>query len=1049
MGRVILIITCVLSFISTYGQNTFFTLIDEAYAGVTPALGGGYYVIGETKRQEPFTYKLHYLDDNGDKVWTRSYGSINYQSTERQISIYQLPDSTIWIGQYDSIFKLSRVGDILVRAKSPATSSSTSTLMGSGCIKVYHQNNKVYFVWTSGDVSVHDATTGSLIWLYKRRDTGRDDRFIKDLHVDGSSIYACGDSNGTNGIYSATYGKVLKIEPTGNIVGNGIFNPPYNNGTTSSNHAILAAIKLHSNGYLYTAGFIQVGPAQRNVYVMKIDTNLNLIWDKNVHFANQVLGQTTVRTIIETADGNMIAAGQQANGSLGLLVKFDVDGNKLWARTLPYCTNIRDITETADGGLLLAANFYIASQSRYNSAVIKLDAFGNIRHALIKGNVFVDLDSDTIRDANEPGVPSRLVMSTSQPYYALTNTNGDYEIMLLDTGSMAFKLSIPTHFSPNYPNSDSITVQVPQLDSVYAGNNFALTKVGQVEDIEISFSPGGARSSSLQSVFVTVRNIGNVTAIQPLVKLKYDPLLATPFSSSSVYTTVGDTLVWQLPNIPIFKSTSFQVNFDLVNDTSGSILKYVAIVNTPASDSTPSNNIDSTAQTMRNSYDPNNKLSFNAAESLQGYFTELDSKMEYVINFQNTGNDSAYSVLLIDTLDLSVLDIKSLDIISASHSYQVTLSNEGILKFLFADIYLPDSATNPITSQGFVRFSMDVNGGLPNNTLILNQAGIYFDANTVVKTNFTSNTFVLCDSTNKYTLSDYSACSGDTVLATYTGIGASDLLWNIAGNITVNEPMLNYIADTLTYIPFALQTKLGACVKTVTDSLQTTQANPISIFWQNRKLCEGDTAMLVSTEPGSQWYSGSQALASGNSVVIDESGNYFATANSNGCLSVSNTISVDFDPVPAQPSISFANNELIASVVADKYVWYFNGTVLPDSTQSIAPTNDGEYTVVAISADCQSSISNDFRYQTIGISTNFNGSIKLYPNPTSGVFTLETTAGVGKTNIEVYNMIGETILIEQLTGYKIVFNLEKYPAGLYVVTLVNSQGRSHLLLTKQ
>ena len=63
-----------------------------------------------------------------------------------------------------------------------------------------------------------------------------------------------------------------------------------------------------------------------------------------------------------------------------------------------------------------------------------------------------------------------------------------------------------------------------------------------------------------------------------------------------------------------------------------------------------------------------------------------------------------------------------------------------VMKFNFANILLPDSATNPAKSQGEVTYTIKPKTGLANGTVINNTANIVFDYNKPVRTNTTINT---------------------------------------------------------------------------------------------------------------------------------------------------------------------------------------------------------------------------------------------------------------------------------------------------------------------
>lgn len=140
----------------------------------------------------------------------------------------------------------------------------------------------------------------------------------------------------------------------------------------------------------------------------------------------------------------------------------------------------------------------------------------------------------------------------------------------------------------------------------------------------------------------------------------------------------------------------------------------------------------------RGSWDPNDKQA-----QPQGYgnmhYIEPNTPITYKIRFQNTGTDTAFRVVLIDTLSQH-LDPATLQIHVASHNYTWQLSSQGVLQFFFDNIMLPDSNVNELASHGFVEFSIQQKPNLPIGTTITNQAAIYFDFNAPVITNETYHT---------------------------------------------------------------------------------------------------------------------------------------------------------------------------------------------------------------------------------------------------------------------------------------------------------------------
>ncbi|MCC6282252.1 MAG: DUF11 domain-containing protein [Saprospiraceae bacterium] len=137
-------------------------------------------------------------------------------------------------------------------------------------------------------------------------------------------------------------------------------------------------------------------------------------------------------------------------------------------------------------------------------------------------------------------------------------------------------------------------------------------------------------------------------------------------------------------------------------------------------------------------YDPNDKQGFPLGYG-SDHRIRPGQQLEYLIRFQNTGTDTAFTVQVRDTLS-PWLDPGTLRAGAASHPYTWSLSSSGVLSFKFDNIMLPDSNVNLSGSQGFVSFQIGQRAGVPLETQILNSAAIYFDFNEPVITNQTLHT---------------------------------------------------------------------------------------------------------------------------------------------------------------------------------------------------------------------------------------------------------------------------------------------------------------------
>src|SRR5690606_32836916 len=80
-------------------------------------------------------------------------------------------------------------------------------------------------------------------------------------------------------------------------------------------------------------------------------------------------------------------------------------------------------------------------------------------------------------------------------------------------------------------------------------------------------------------------------------------------------------------------------------------------------------------------FDPNIKVGYPVGLT-NDHKVSPNLNMRYIINFQNTGNDTAFTVILRDTLD-SALDITSVKSGVSSHAYTFEINGPRVLTWIF------------------------------------------------------------------------------------------------------------------------------------------------------------------------------------------------------------------------------------------------------------------------------------------------------------------------------------------------------------------------------
>ena len=133
---------------------------------------------------------------------------------------------------------------------------------------------------------------------------------------------------------------------------------------------------------------------------------------------------------------------------------------------------------------------------------------------------------------------------------------------------------------------------------------------------------------------------------------------------------------------------------------------------------------------------------------------------------------------------------------------------------------------------------------------------------------------------------------------------------------------------------------------------------------------------------------------------------------------------------------------------ASTYTW--NPGSLTGSAVAVTPTVNTTYTVNGLNSfGCPGATTITQVVQSCtGVmdlnSANFQ--LKLYPNPTTGMFTIELSSMNASATLEIYNAIGQLVMSSELTSYSTIVNTDQITKGVYVVRV--KEGNAVIKTTK-
>jgi uncharacterized repeat protein (TIGR01451 family) len=193
--------------------------------------------------------------------------------------------------------------------------------------------------------------------------------------------------------------------------------------------------------------------------------------------------------------------------------------------------------------------------------------------------------------------------------------------------------------------------------------------------------------------------------------------------------------------------------------------------------------LDIDCQAIIGAFDPNDKQGYPLGYD-DTHKIDANQDIEYKIRFQNTGNDTAFNIVIRDTIS-EKLDISSIEFGVGSHSYKAEIFPNRSLKFSFENILLVDSFKNEPKSHGFVKYKIKQKKNLPIGTNITNEASIYFDFNEPIVTNKTSHIISIKDVLNDISTTNNLKFSMTIAPNPFSGVTTLDIPIDIIGMLEI------------------------------------------------------------------------------------------------------------------------------------------------------------------------------------------------------------------------------------------------------------------------
>jgi uncharacterized repeat protein (TIGR01451 family) len=546
------------------------------------------------------------------------------------------------------------------------------------------------------------------------------------------------------------------------------------------------------------------------------------------------------------------------------------------------------------------------------------------------------------------------------------NASGIYEIVLTDFNGCSRNKSI-LFSGPSYPGDF---------------------------DLNANMICNAFRPDTNTNIWLNAFNDGCDTVSGQLIFI-LDNQCTLNYSFPSPTSINGDSLIWNFSALN-YNSAHIMPHLNVYNSASlaiGDSVHFKLIMTPIFGDVYTINNIKNYAFPVTNGYDPNDKKIYpNGICNPQ--FILNGEILTYTIRFQNTGNDEAYNIYVIDSID-SNLDINSVRVVGSSHSMTTEILPGQVLKFKFDNIMLIDSNSNEPASHGYVIFEVIPNVGTLNNTQIQNTAHIYFDYNPPISTNTRNNTLINSIPTSSSSISQ---------------IGCNSLLIN------------GYLYDS-TGIYFQHLDNFIGC-----DSMITLD---LTIF--------DSTSNIITTSACDSYTL--------NSIMYNSSGVYSQTlTNSVGCDSI---LVLDLTINNVDNTLSQSGFILTANQLSATYQWIdCNNSNLPitgETNQAFTATSNGNYAVIVTANGCTDTSVCQAIFGFGIEDQNFSSGLNASPNPTNSLINIRSTIELKNALLIITDPNGKNLFQKnQLNGNSFQFDLSELNSGMYFLHLY-SEGKEGVI----
>jgi PKD repeat protein len=305
-------------------------------------------------------------------------------------------------------------------------------------------------------------------------------------------------------------------------------------------------------------------------------------------------------------------------------------------------------------------------------------------------------------------------------------------------------------------------------------------------------------------------------------------------------------------------------------------------------------------------------------------------------------------------------------------------------------------------------------------------------------------------------------CENDSITLSVTKNDNYLYKWMIDGTGLTNGDSYRFVARVAGNYSVDVTNPIGPCK--ITSSPLSVEIKPIPVKpvitsdnYEAGK-CPGEkpiaiSATDISTDFTYQWFRNGISIPNANNSFLEgllSPGDYTLKALLNGCQATSDVFNIFYANGPEKPFVYVQGPTIwyiaCSNDSAASYKWYYNGKIIDNADKPVYVVNQsfGKYQVCIDDKSGCSTLSDIVTVPPgwTGIEETYAfKSLKIYPNPSPGIFTFDIDNQIfGELAVNVFSVSGKKVLglkfkkgTQHLSG---IINLENFPKGSYLATFI-------------